>query len=169
MAVYIPLTRGARAIVDDADAALVLRYRWQLWTGKNGDRYAVTHIREGDRRRFLSMHRLIMGEPVGMLVDHMDRDGLNNRRSTNLRIATRGQNRANSAKSSAASSKWKGVYRFEGKWRAQITAAALGSKQPEYLGTFSTEVDAARAYDAAASAVFGNHARLNFPAELRAA
>lgn len=161
MAVYIPLTRGGVAVVDDEDAALVSQHKWQLWE-RGPYRYAMTHVRKNGKNTGLSMHRLIMGEPAGQLIDHIDGDGLNNRRSTNLRVATRRQNRANSFKRRAASSSYKGVYKFGGSWRAQIAAVGLPTN-PWYIGSFDTAHDAAQAYDAVARILFGAHARLNYP------
>ena len=74
-------------------------------------------------------------------------------------MATRTQNHANRRKQSGTSSKFKGVYRQRstGKWHAQIQRA----RQHKGLCPFATELDAARAYDAAALVLFGDRARLN--------
>lgn len=159
MPVAIPLTRGMTALVDEADVGLLGPYKWQIW--ENGPhRYAVCWWNIGGVRRRVSMHRLIMGEPIGLIVDHIDGNGLNNCRA-NLRVVQRGQNRSNSIKRATAASLFKGVFRKGLKWGAQISCERLPSS-PWYIGTFSTAEDAARAYDAVARVLFGEHARVNF-------
>jgi hypothetical protein len=103
------------------------------------------------------MHRLLAAWP---LVDHEDGNGLNNQRA-NLRPATQSQNLANQRKRPGLTSQFKGV-RWYGKltpWRASIS---IGGRRV-HLGSFITEEAAARAYDAAALAEWGEYARLNFP------
>lgn len=161
MPVYIQLTKGAVAVVDETDAPLVIgEYRWQL-NSKGPHRYAQTRMLINGRRRTVQMHRIIMSAPSGMSVDHIDGDGLNNCRS-NLRLVSRGQNRANSIKRKEAACLFKGVYKKDMKWGAQISSEKLPSS-PWYIGTFDTAADAARAYDAVARILFSDHARLNFP------
>jgi hypothetical protein len=87
MPVVIPVTGGYVAVIDDADAELVLRHKWRAATH---GRYAQTNV----GKRTVFMHRLIMAPPEGFETDHVDGDGLNNKRD-NLRLATRSQNRAN--------------------------------------------------------------------------
>jgi hypothetical protein len=102
------------------------------------------------------MHRLFAGAP-GMDVDHINGNGLDNRRC-NLRPATRSQNNMNRAKRRGVS-KFKGVSPKRGKWRAYLKT---GKKQHN-LGVFESEYDAARAYDVKAKEMFGEFARVNFP------
>lgn len=162
MAVSIPLTKGAVTLVDEADVDVVARYQWQLNTHRNS-RYAIASIRIDGRRRTVGLHRLIMNAVAGQSVDHIDGDGLNNTRA-NLRLVSRGQNRANSIKHKLATSVFKGVYAYGKRFRAQISSRnirPLGG--PWFIGDFDTQHDAAKAYDACARILFGEHARLNFP------
>lgn len=157
--------QGRVALVDLGDYDLVMRYRWfvQEREGPDTDRppltYATTKAsaREPGGGRKIYMHRLITGFAE---VDHWDGNGLNNRRS-NLRDATHAQNGGNARKHPGCSSRFKGVYWSKGKWQAQIGV----NHRTRYLGRFDSEVDAGRAYDAAALDAWGEFARLNFPRE----
>lgn len=164
--VLIPLTKGYSAIVDIEDAHLVISYRWQARIDKKeGSQrrhiYAKTKIPlpRGGTKTIL-MHQLIFGDlSEGREVDHRDNDGLNNRRD-NLRSASRSQNLGNRRKQeAAASSIYKGVCfcKQTGRWAASIT---LHGKN-RWLGRFSTEANAAQAYNFAAVDAFGDFAFLN--------
>ena len=111
------------------------------------------------------MHRFLMNPANGMVVDHKDRDKLNNRRS-NLRVCTKLQNTFNKAKSTKYKSevnKYIGVICVKNKkstyWKARIKS----NKVTNYLGRFNNEIEAARAYDAKAKELRGEFAYLNFP------
>jgi hypothetical protein len=152
---------GRVALVDDEDYDLVMAYRWRVWEVDRGRRrldgpYAVAHARRAGRPTGVRMHQLITG---WSRTDHRNGDGLDNRRG-NLRPATNAQNQHNQRPQLGGSSAYKGVYRQRGKWRAQISV----DDRRRYLGVFADEVDAARAYDEAARALFGEFARVNFPA-----
>lgn len=86
----------ACALVDDEDAAALLRYRW--WAHRGGKQiYAArtTSTRGGAKRRNIFMHRDILGvtDPA-VLVDHINGAGLDNRRA-NLRQTNQSQNQQN--------------------------------------------------------------------------
>lgn len=154
---YIALTKGRFAIVDAADYEWLNQYTWQA--AYNGTKfYATTKKGRGGN---IWMHRLIMNAPKGMVVDHINGNGLDNRRC-NLRICTRQQNAYNSRRC-RGTSQYKGVH-FEkatGGWRATITCKG----EHFNLGLFDDEVEAARAYDCKAIELFGEFAYLNFPEE----
>lgn len=94
-------------------------------------------------------------KPIGE-VDHADRNRSNNR-IDNLRDASRSQQRANSRSHIDASSRFKGVDRHRGKWRARLYVHG----RSVHLGYFATEDSAARAYDVAALAHHGEFALPN--------
>jgi hypothetical protein len=154
--------RDGIAQVDDADALLIAPFHWRSMRSKSGNTYAYATL--AGRRVY--MHHLIMNlAPRGRgkcAVDHVNGDGLDNRRS-NLRPATNQQNSANR-------SSWRGASRFMGvswskaveAWQAHI----MVDRRSQFLGYYAAEDAAARAYDLAAVAAFGEYARPNFPARL---
>lgn len=125
--------------------------------------YAHKEITVAGKRTFLALHRLIDQTPPGMLVDHVDGNGLNNV-LTNLRRCTHSQNMANESVRRGGTSPYRGVRlipRSKRPWRAQIHFSDNGRKRSKSLGTFDTAELAAAAYDRAAAELFGEFARLN--------
>ncbi len=157
----IPLTQGVVALVDDEDYERLVGYRWFTLRGTR----AIHAARHSAERRTIYMHQDILGVRPGYQVDHVNGDGVDNRRA-NLRWATRTQQRHNQPCYRNSHSGLKGVQLVERtkRWRARITYGG----QTRHLGTFVSPVDAARAYDARAREVFGVFARLNFPEEVYA-
>ena len=155
--IEISLTRGKTTIIDEKDLELISQYKWcAVEQGKKIKCwYAKTNIGGGTA---LYLHRLLMNPPVGLEVDHINRNGLDNRRS-NLRIATRSQNNAN-RKSKNVTSNYQGVCwsRRDKKWRANIQI----NRKKQSLGYFDSEIEAAKAYDKKAKELFGEFAILNF-------
>jgi hypothetical protein len=152
----IKLAKGRYAIVDPDDYQIVSQYDWQLFESKSENFYAVRY----ENRKIVSMHRVIMNAPAGKIVDHRDRDGLNNTKH-NLRFATPSQNTCNKKRTKKGSSKFRGVCRHIrlNKWQAHICV----NREKIHLGYFENEDDAARAYDQAAKIYHGEFAVLNFP------
>lgn len=155
----IRLTQGEFAIVDDEDFERLSKFKWHI--SKRGNKrkhwYAERLIREKGKNIRFNMHRVLLDVPNGMEIDHRNGNGLDNRKC-NLRICTRSQNQANST-AHGGSSKYKGVcwHRRDKIWESYI--------QPNgkmiYLGSFDSEVEAARAYNKAAVEHFGEFANIN--------
>lgn len=164
--ILIALTRGKLAIVDLIDADLA-KTNWyaRISTGSKQKLWYAGQSVTFPKKTVRRMHRVIMervlGRPLTNLeeVDHKNHNGLDNRRS-NLRLADSSQNHANSRPRANATSVYKGVYfsKQRGYWCAQITVNNRGI----YLGSFNSEMDAAKAYDRAAREHFGEFASTNF-------
>lgn len=142
--------------VDDKDWHWIAQRAWQL----TYDGYASSPLfgYRSKKASVVLMHRLILLAPDTLSVDHANRDKLDNQRK-NLRLANTQQQMGNMAKMKG-SSRYKGVHRRwdNKKWVAQIKTE---SGPTQTLGSFSSEIDAARAYNEAAISVFGKFALLN--------
>jgi|LSQX01.2.fsa_nt_gb hypothetical protein len=157
----IPLSQGYVALVDDEDFGLIMSHNKWFANKHHGNVYAKCNITRPDgRRTTLKMHRLIMDARQGEVVDHINGNGLDNRKC-NLRITNERENAANRKPHKGTSSRYKGVsyHKQHNKWQSNICV----NYKCLYLGIFEKEVDAAIAYDIAAVKHFGEFARLNFP------
>lgn len=153
--IELPLPSGHIVIIDDDSTDLVAGLRW--YAMKRGPLvYAESDPRTLPRVR---MHRLILGAPPGAIVDHINGNGLDNRRS-NLRLCTATQNVMN-AGPKRTWKRFKGVFyaRDRQSWWAQIAV----DRRRFFGGYHDTEEAAARAYDRMAVLHHGEFARLNFP------
>lgn len=153
----IQLTQGQTTIVDDADFEFLSQFKWSaIKLSKKHTWYAVTNVKTDTGRRSTRMHQMLLGKMPGMVIDHIDGDGLNNTRE-NLRHCTQANNIRNSRPHSSKTSRFKGVSRRGTKWVAQIQV----NKRKINLGEFEQEADAAQVYNFAATEHFGVYARLN--------
>ena len=150
----ILLTNGFEAIVDDEDYERLSEYKWS-YDGSTAKRVGN-----------ITMAQEVL--QTDEMIDHKHGDRLNNQKS-NLRVCTPSQNQQNQRKTKKiTSSKYKGVnFQFIGnKWIARIGVQDIFGKQTcLYLGSFSIEEEAAKAYDEAARHHHGKFACLNFPEE----
>jgi hypothetical protein len=159
----IYLGEGKFTIVEPRDYYWLNKFNWCLWDN-GSNRYAKRVLYDPKAGiKTESMHREIMKPAFGLLVDHRNGDGLDNRRE-NLRPATQLENCRNKRKTrSKTSSRFIGVCfdKQYNKWRAYIRYAG----KRIWLGKYANEIDAAKAHDAAAKKYHGEFARLNFPEE----
>lgn len=157
MAHEIPLPSGHVALVDDDDFSSVSGTPWHVHKGPGGLFYAVWQPylgggRKGARRGRVFLHHMIVGMPPdGMVIDHRNGNGLDNRRG-NLRVCSHSRNGQNQK---PRAGRLKGVSVAGRGFQVRIAG--------KYLGCYRTEIEAALAYDHAAKQTFGEFARLNFP------
>lgn len=172
-------------LVDDEDYEYLAQFRWIAYKGGSG-LYAKRCVLRTDRLfgpdsniyanyKMVLMHREIVERFLGRklkrneLIDHKNRNGWDNQKC-NLRVCTHQQNCWNS-KWGNGSSKFNGVslvksksngiryHRNRKKWLVRIKK----DNKSIFVGLFSNEVEAARAYDGKAKELFGEFAHLNFP------
>lgn len=141
MSKLIELTQDKFAIVDDEDYYFLIQWKWCYWDG-----YARrTQKLPSKTSKTIFMHRVINKTKEGLFTDHINRNKLDNRKS-NLRNCNKGQNRRNSNPHKNSSSLFKGVCwaKARNKWRADCNA--FGERK--FLGHFTCEIEAAKAFDA---------------------
>jgi hypothetical protein len=153
----IPLTQGLFAEVSDEDFAELSQHRWCAARDHN-TYYAVRTKTNNGVHTHIRMHREVIKAEKGQIVDHKDRNTLNNTRG-NLRICDALGNSRNRKVRSDSRTGLKGVYLITryGRFQARIT---LGSDEVS-LGVFPTAIEAAEAYNKAAKKHFGEYAFLN--------
>lgn len=138
--------------MDDSDYESLSQYKWEcrkhinvkrrIYSGRN--HYTVMY-----------MHRQILNAETGVMVDHKDRNALNNQRE-NLRLATASQNQCNRGKPRHSASPYKCVYyrASRNKWEARIKI----NKKRIALGCFETAEMAWEAYKRASEKYHGDFA-----------
>lgn len=168
--IEITLTQNKKTVIDEVDADLAEQVKWFAHRRRDGPNqrwYALGNTRIKGKRRSILLHRLIMERILGRFlktgehVDHINHDGLDNRRQ-NLRIANTQENNYNSRKgTNGKTSIYKGVFwhKQHKKWYAHIRK----DKKSHFLGLYRNELDAAKAYDKAAKDMYGKFACLNLP------
>jgi hypothetical protein len=156
----ITLPNGYVATVDDADFEALSSLPWYAHESKGRVYARRSGVRVDGKQATILLHRELMNPAPGQQVDHVNHDTLDNRRC-NLRVSTNQQNKRNSLPQGGTSA-FKGVswHKRHRQWYAHI---GVGGRKTRYLGHFSDEESAARAYDAAALELFGEFACLNFP------
>lgn len=139
--VKIKLAGNVSTLVDIEDSDVAA---WN-WYVNNG--YVRRHGRKDEDQKSVYLHRVILERKVGRPLlpheqcDHVNGNRLDNRRE-NIRLATQGQNSANSRLRSDNKTGYKGVTSFRGKFRATIKAKG----KYHFLGYFNTPEEAHEAY-----------------------
>ena len=151
----IPLCglHGGFAIVDPMDEPKVSMHKWYAIKFRH-----TTYARATVSGKNTYMHRLLLAPQKGQEVDHVNKDGLDNRRQ-NIRVCTRAENMRNA--SIKNSTGFRGAYHdpANNRYRAEIKVDGARIR----LGSFRTAIEAALAYDDAAAQLHGEFATLNFP------
>lgn len=148
-----------RLMLDPEDVWIHASYRIEYKRHSSGGYMQITALCR-ETGKSVSLPRLILRCPAGFVIDHIDGNTLDNRKS-NLRICKQSENRLNTTGKTRRVSRFKGVSRSRDKWRAEICRD--GARV--HIGVFLTEEDAAKAYDERAAHLHGDFARLNFPRE----
>lgn len=172
----IPLSKNGKhfgkyvALVDDEDYDELIKHNWHVRICSKSHLYAVRYKKINGLKLLIKMHRQILSvKDKKILVDHKDHNGLNNQRS-NIRICNTSENLKNCRKKSNTSSKYLGVYlstckrvRKNGNlyFRQSWVASIRVNKKKKFLGSFSNEIEAAIAYNLAATLYHGEFANLN--------
>src|ERR1017187_10410349 len=153
----IALPCGRFALIDEQDFEDLRQFKW-FSDVRKGQTYVHRNAGKGRKdRRIERLHRRIMQATKGQIVDHINGDGLDNRRC-NLRLVTVSQNGHNTGPRVRNKSGYKGVSPYKGgKWQAHLK---VGGKRL-YLGVFTNVKEAARAYNKAVYEYVGEHGRLN--------
>lgn len=154
----IKLTKGKWAIVDDDDYNFLSKYKWFAQNHSRSD--TIFYAKTTYIGKMVAMHRLLLGAKPDQFVDHINGNGLDNRKK-NLRFCTKRQNSSNSKLSVRNTSGYKGVcfYKNTNKWAARIGNSA--SKGNYHLGFFDSKEQAARAYNKEAKKRYGDFAYIN--------
>ena len=162
---YIKLNKGKYAIIDNEDFEYLSQWKWYI--GRNGHypftEYAKRNRHIADKSKEIFMHRVILEkngvEIEGKLVDHINHNGLDNRKE-NMRTATRSENKTNGIRYSNNTSGTKGIY-FENsdhfklkKWKAAISINGKWTN----LGRFITKEEAIKVRKKAENKYFGEFA-----------
>lgn len=158
----ISVGHGLFTIIDDEDYEKVIghRYKWYVVSWKRINRHIISSV-PAPNTETIQLHRFIMDAPQHLLVDHINHDGLDNRKS-NLRLCTKSQNCQNRRLRQNTKSKYKGVCEHHsGNHLWQVRIRVNGKRIS--LGYFESEVDAAMAYDRGALLYHKEFALLNFP------
>ena len=152
----IPLTQGFYSLVDTEDYYWLNKHKWSV-AKRIGVTYAQTANKSDGKWQPILMHKLIMQPPDGFVVDHINENGLDNRRC-NLRLSNKAQNVINSSKKKIGNSKYTGVHFSKGtlSWHAYITF----DKKRKHIGCFDTEEEARLARAKYEVEYYGDFSRL---------
>lgn len=168
--VEIALKCGNTLVIDKDDWPLIKRYSWRSSLNKkktSSNRYVrgYAHDPITGLRREIAIHRFLLKAPKETLVDHINGNGLDNRRS-NLRLCSAEGNARNTRKlADSRSSSYKGVHRRpNGRFHASILDET--TRKSRHIGAYESEAVAAISYDMKALDTFGEFAKTNFPREL---
>ena len=159
---YLITKQGQKVKVDAEDYDKVSKYTWHvIETGKTKKQSVVASIRTPKGVRQFTLGRFIMEPPKGKHVfPRRWQQGLDYRKN-NLVVCTMAERQQMLGKQQGrkSSSKFKGVSYIPSKkvWRARIEVDG----KSKFIGDFSTESEAARAYNKAARSHFGEFAYQN--------
>lgn len=156
----IPLTQGKIALVDDVDYEFLTQWKW-LAIKVRYNYYAVRSVYISySKRCHIRMHRIIVKAPDRMQVDHINCNGLDNRKS-NLRLCTNAENQRHQRLNRKNTSGYKGVSYRKGNQQKPYDAKIRLNNKGIHVGCYYTGRAAGKAYDDAALKYFGQFALTN--------
>ena len=142
---------GGTVYFDSEDAEVLSGFEWRVVQLKRY-RSPVVQARRGSF--YLLMHRLITGAGPDEEISHINGNGLDNRKNNLTRSNEKVRGRT-------SASRFRGVAWDEENKKWRVTLGSINGKQVN-LGRYVDELEAAKAYDKAARAQWGEYARLNF-------
>lgn len=157
----IKLTQGQVALVDDEDYDMLMQYKWCAHKQGCGDFYAVRTIKLDGKNYTIRMHRFLMGLTKGekLVVHHKNHNTLDNRKINLINCTHKENLRHQKPQKRITSSIFKGVTwdKTKNKWMSKLQHNGFC----RFLGYFTDEKEAAKAYNEAALKHFGEFALLN--------
>lgn len=158
----IPLSQGRFALVDDEDFERLNQYNWYAsYNQPEGNLYVKRNLKkENGEKTSVLMHREILSPSASEQIDHINHNSLDNQKK-NLRICSGEENLRNAVKKAPATSQNKGVYwhKRDKKWCARVK---IPNGKQSWIGSYISEIEAAKAYDKSARELFGEFAHCNF-------
>ena len=154
--VSIQNKNGVAMLVDKEDLSFLTQHKNGYWNFRLDRGFVIVNY----SGRTVAFHRLIMNFPASSAVKHTNKNSLDNRKE-NLRTGMDPKYEPKAFK--LGRSKFRGVSKHGNNWRAVISIRGVTT----HLGTFPTEVEAAKAYDAAAKAQHHKGGAVNFPDKVR--
>ena len=154
---WLVMTKGYCALISQQDASFVGQWNWSTLILVGGKLRAVRRTNADGKTYY--MHRELMSPTGSAVVDHINADGIDNRRQ-NLRVCSNAENvRWQKPQRRKMSSRFKGVSydRSRRLWQSYVTVDGKRT----HLGRFVSEEAAARAYDRGAEARHGEFALTN--------
>lgn len=158
--ITIELTQGKIALIDKEDVERVSKFKWtSFYNPKNKKWYARRGEGGRNNLKTVYLHRFIMNAPEGLQVDHINGNGLDNRKE-NLRFATNAQNHQNQIRPVRSQTGFRGVTQDK-RYKGFIARITANRKTYSHYG-FLNAAEAAKVYDEMAIKYHGKFARLNF-------
>lgn len=152
----IKLRSGEVTVVDDCMFKIASAGTW--YAIRRG--HQIHAYRKGENGKTVYLHRLIIGAKAGEIVDHINRNGLDNRLE-NLRLVNKAQN-ANNSVSNGNTSGYRGVSLKNDGRKKKFRAVIVFEEKQIFLGNYYTSIEAAKAYDEAALKYYGKETYFNF-------